>query len=284
MNHTIVFLASLADVWHQRGKRIRQLSSKSNSPVVTRATDEQSAIVDIVYALKVNYDDSHMMMATMMLMMVMIMMTMVMVAMMIMVVVMIMMSLMLMAVMMVMIMMSLILMMMMITTMILMSVIIVTMVVVIVVICNAKSLTLCLFKALSFDDTIDTVKQIVRQVTTSKDKSTATQNGLEVHILQFFYHFIQKAALTQLVSSRPAIISLMKEGLQLNQPPALFLLLVILRSYVQRIPLQEDKKAKKELQVSWGRYSTGTITCLSGGGDSQRRQEQLPGKKKNFVG
>ena len=42
----------------------------------------------------------------------------------------------------------------------------------------------------------------------------------------------------------------MKEGLQLNFPPALFLLLVILRSYVQNIPLQEDKKVRKELQVN----------------------------------
>jgi len=54
MNHTIVFLASLADVWNQRGKRIRQSSSKSYGPIVNRATDEQSAIVDIVYALKVS--------------------------------------------------------------------------------------------------------------------------------------------------------------------------------------------------------------------------------------
>ncbi|KAK3711621.1 hypothetical protein QZH41_003795 [Actinostola sp. cb2023] len=154
MNHTIIFLASLADVWHQRGKRSRQSSSKSAGPIVTRATDEQSAIVDVVYALK----------------------------------------------------------------------------------------------ALSFDNTIETVKLIVRQVTTSKDKSTAAQSGLEVHILQFFYHYMEKSAHNQLVNARPALISLMKEGLQLNQPPALFLLLVILRSYVQRIALQEDKKAKKELQ------------------------------------
>ena len=97
---------------------------------------------------------------------------------------------------------------------------------------------------------IDNVKQILRQVVMSKDKTTPTQSGLEVNILQFLYEYLLKASENQLIVVRSSLLSLMKEGLQLNFPPALFLLLVILRSYVQNIPLQEDKKVRKELQVT----------------------------------
>ena len=106
------------------------------------------------------------------------------------------------------------------------------------------------FQALSVEDMVDNVKQIVRQVITSKDKTTPTQSGLEVNILQFFYGYLQRAPENQLINVRSSLVSLMKEGLQLNFPPALFLLLVILRCYVQNIPLQEDKKVRKELQVN----------------------------------
>ena len=104
-------------------------------------------------------------------------------------------------------------------------------------------------QALSVEDMIDNVKQILRQVVTSKDRTTPTQAGLEVNILQFLYEYLQKASESQLIVVRSSLLSLMKEGLQLNFPPALFLLLVILRSYVQNIPLQEDKRVRKELQV-----------------------------------
>ena len=104
-------------------------------------------------------------------------------------------------------------------------------------------------QALSVEDMIDNIKQIVRQVVTSKDKTTSTQSGLEVNILQFLYEYLTKASESHLIHVRSSLLSLMKEGLQLNFPPALFLLLVILRSYVQNIPLQEDKKVRRELQV-----------------------------------
>ena len=100
------------------------------------------------------------------------------------------------------------------------------------------------------EDMIDNVKQILRQVVTSKDRTTPTQAGLEVNILQFLFEYLQRAPESQLILVRSSLLSLMKEGLQLNFPPALFLLLVILRSYVQNIPLQEDKKIRKELQVN----------------------------------
>lgn len=116
-------------------------------------------------------------------------------------------------------------------------------------------------QALSVEDMIDNVKQILRQVVTSKDKSTPTQSGLEVNILQFLYEYLQKASESQLIVVRSSLLSLMKEGLQLNFPPALFLLLVILRSYVQNIPLQEDKKIRKELQVK-NVVLLSSIACL----------------------
>ena len=113
---------------------------------------------------------------------------------------------------------------------------------------------------------IDNVKQILRQVVTSKDKTTPTQSGLEVNILQFLFEYLQKAPESQLILVRSSLLSLMKEGLQLNFPPALFLLLVILRSYVQNIPLQEDKKVRKELQVTeFSRYiciANTKVSCI----------------------
>ena len=118
------------------------------------------------------------------------------------------------------------------------------------------------FQALSVEDMIDNVKQIVRQVITSKDKTTPTQSGLEVNILQFFYGYLQRAPENQLINVRSSLVSLMKEGLQLNFPPALFLLLVILRCYVQNIPLQEDKKVRKELQVNNRIQYTGASAAL----------------------
>lgn len=121
---------------------------------------------------------------------------------------------------------------------------------------------MCFFQALSVEDMIDNVKQIVRQVITSKDKTTPTQSGLEVNILQFFYGYLQRAPENQLINVRSSLVSLMKEGLQLNFPPALFLLLVILRCYVQNIPLQEDKKVRKELQVNNRIQLTGASAAL----------------------
>ena len=51
MNHTIVFLASLADVWHQR--RRREGSGSKATRGVPVASEEQIIVVDIVYAIKV---------------------------------------------------------------------------------------------------------------------------------------------------------------------------------------------------------------------------------------
>ena len=76
-----------------------------------------------------------------------------------------------------------------------------------------------------------------------------SQLNLEVSILQFLYEYLKKASLSQLTHTRSSLIALIKEGLQLNLPPALFLLLVILHSCVQRFPLHEDRKMRKELQV-----------------------------------
>ena len=97
------------------------------------------------------------------------------------------------------------------------------------------------------------MKKILRQMVTSKEKPKGTgmtsQLNLEVSMLQFLYEYLKKASLSQLAHARTPLIGLIKEGLQLNLPPAIFLLLVILHSCVQRLPLHEDKKMRKELQV-----------------------------------
>ena len=51
MNHTIVFLASLADVWYQR--RRREGSGIKATRGIPLASEEQIIVVDIVYAIKV---------------------------------------------------------------------------------------------------------------------------------------------------------------------------------------------------------------------------------------
>lgn len=51
MNHTIVFLASLADVWYQR--RRREGSGVKSARAIPLASEEQIILVDIVYAIKV---------------------------------------------------------------------------------------------------------------------------------------------------------------------------------------------------------------------------------------
>ena len=53
MNHTIVFLASLADVWYQR--RRREGSGIKATRAIPLASEEQIIVVDIVYAIKVEY-------------------------------------------------------------------------------------------------------------------------------------------------------------------------------------------------------------------------------------
>ena len=51
MNHTIIFLASLADVWYQR--RRREGSGSKTTKAVPVASEEQIVVVEIVYAIKV---------------------------------------------------------------------------------------------------------------------------------------------------------------------------------------------------------------------------------------
>lgn len=53
MNHTIVFLASLADVWYQR--RRREGSGVKSVRAVPLASEDQIIVVDIVYAIKVGF-------------------------------------------------------------------------------------------------------------------------------------------------------------------------------------------------------------------------------------
>lgn len=53
MNHTIVFLASLADVWYQR--RRREGSGVKSVRAVPVASEDQIIVVDIVYAIKVGF-------------------------------------------------------------------------------------------------------------------------------------------------------------------------------------------------------------------------------------
>ncbi|CAH1798849.1 unnamed protein product, partial [Owenia fusiformis] len=61
--------------------------------------------------------------------------------------------------------------------------------------------------------------------------------------------YIQKTPSGQLVDSWPALLGLLKEGLQLGLlPQGQFLLLAILNEFVQKCPMLEERKNQKDLQ------------------------------------
>ena len=92
---------------------------------------------------------------------------------------------------------------------------------------------------------IDTVRQILHQEATNHDK------GFEASLLQFFHEFLQRTPVSHITQAKSSFLALLKDGLQLNlPPPAVFLLLVNLHTYCVKIPGKEDRKSRKETQVS----------------------------------
>jgi len=92
---------------------------------------------------------------------------------------------------------------------------------------------------------IDTVRQILHQELTNRDKR------FEASLLQFFHEFLQRSPINHIAQAKSSFLAFLKDGLQLNlPPPAVFLLLVNLHTYCVKIPGKDDRKSRKDTQVS----------------------------------
>lgn len=81
-------------------------------------------------------------------------------------------------------------------------------------------------KVLPTDTLIQTVKQVILNPPSTASDKGKKRTSLEVSLLQFFFAYVQRTLGTQLVDSWPALLSLLKEGLQINlSPPGQFILL-----------------------------------------------------------
>ena len=109
-------------------------------------------------------------------------------------------------------------------------------------------------QALTLEVVIDTVKQILHQELDNRNKASSHQPGFEASLLQFIHEFLQRSPVSHLTQAKSSFLALLKDGLQLSvPPPALFLLLVNLYSYYQKVPGKEDRKSRKDSQVMSGR-------------------------------
>ncbi|XP_064627681.1 protein dopey-1-like isoform X4 [Lineus longissimus] len=105
-------------------------------------------------------------------------------------------------------------------------------------------------KVLPTDTLVQTVKQVIKQPPPTSQDRNKKRTPLEVSMLQFFYAYVQQTTSMQLLDSWPSLLSLLKEGLQINlSAPGQFLLLAILNEFVQKMPPFEDKKDHKDVQV-----------------------------------
>lgn len=100
------------------------------------------------------------------------------------------------------------------------------------------------------DTIVDTSKQVLRQLLSMKERNQPVP--LEVCMLQFLYELLSKGTTDQdLVKIKTTLLALLKDAHALNlTPPALFVLMAILNIYVQKVPVAEDRRSRREIQVS----------------------------------
>ncbi|XP_062580439.1 protein dopey-1-like isoform X4 [Saccostrea cucullata] len=104
-------------------------------------------------------------------------------------------------------------------------------------------------KVLPTDTLVQTINKVLRQPPQTEISKSKKSIPLEVNMLQFFYSYVQQTPVTQLMDSWGFLLTLLRDGMQLNlSPPGKFLLLQILCEFVQKIPQIEEKKNQKELQ------------------------------------
>uniref|UniRef100_A0A8C5W765 DOP1 leucine zipper like protein A n=1 Tax=Microcebus murinus TaxID=30608 RepID=A0A8C5W765_MICMU len=93
---------------------------------------------------------------------------------------------------------------------------------------------------------IQTVKEVLKQPQLAKDKKHLS---LEVCMLQFFYAYIQRIPVPNLVDSWASLLILLKDSIQLSLPaPGQFLILGVLNEFIMKNPSLENKKDQRDLQ------------------------------------
>nr|XP_045016710.1 protein dopey-1 isoform X2 [Jaculus jaculus] len=92
-----------------------------------------------------------------------------------------------------------------------------------------------------------TVKEVLKQPPAiAKDKKHLS---LEVCMLQFFYAYIQRIPVPNLVDSWTSLLILLKDSIQLSLPaPGQFLILGVLNEFIMKNPTLENKKDQRDLQ------------------------------------
>ncbi|XP_067900808.1 protein dopey-1 isoform X4 [Heterodontus francisci] len=86
-----------------------------------------------------------------------------------------------------------------------------------------------------------------------RENLNATRNkkqlSLEVCMLQFFYAYVQRISVQNLVDSWPSLLTLLKDSIQLYlPPPGQFLILGVLNEFIMKNPNLENKKDQRDLQ------------------------------------
>ncbi|XP_035686504.1 protein dopey-1-like isoform X1 [Branchiostoma floridae] len=103
-------------------------------------------------------------------------------------------------------------------------------------------------KVVRMDNLIHTVTQVVKSPPLSgKDRK---QPILEVSMLQFLYVFLMRMGNGTVMASWTSLLALLRESLSLDlPPPGVFLLLGILNQFVQKCPMLEDRRDRRDLQA-----------------------------------
>ena len=81
--------------------------------------------------------------------------------------------------------------------------------------------------------------------------------NVEVAVLQFFYAYLAKCSVGQVVDLWSGLAALLRECLALA-PPAIFLALAILNQFAQRAPAPSERKDQRELQELAGKLIEAT--------------------------
>ncbi|XP_053143077.1 protein dopey-1 isoform X2 [Hemicordylus capensis] len=94
---------------------------------------------------------------------------------------------------------------------------------------------------------MQTVKEVLKQPPAiAKDKKHLS---LEVCMLQFFFAYIQRIPVSNIVDSWASLLLLLKDSIQLGLPaPGQFLILGILNEFIMKNPSLDNKKDQRDLQ------------------------------------
>nr|XP_056712061.1 protein dopey-1 [Euleptes europaea] len=94
---------------------------------------------------------------------------------------------------------------------------------------------------------MQTVKEVLKQPPAiAKDKKHLS---LEVCMLQFFFAYIQRIPVSNIVDSWASLLLLLKDSIQLSLPaPGQFLILGVLNEFIMKNPTLDNKKDQRDLQ------------------------------------